>query len=284
MLNTTSVRLYAARWALLSHEETPTSALSHALLVHLPLWLPRFLLGIFCALLCPHLQAEEITDGNVNYSFVVTDRRSGKKLFIKQAEAFLKWQPSMALDRDRMRREVQYFRDVAAALGEQDAARFLPRIYHFDLPNTTFVMEFLTDHTVAFDTLFARGRVSKARLHQPWHHPLHHHPTAPCNAFPMQTSCNCAGGGRRAGRVPGTHARAHAGPRSARGQGARVRVLERCAARHPNGARLHHLLQAERARAAARAGRRGHGRGGAPQGQVPGIRLRRGRPMRALPR
>ena len=62
MLNTTSVRLYAARWALLSHEETPTSALSHALLVHLPLWLPRFLLGIFCALLCPHLQAEEITD------------------------------------------------------------------------------------------------------------------------------------------------------------------------------------------------------------------------------
>ena len=70
----------------------------------------------------------------------------------------------MALERDRMRREVhyfrdltptltltltltppptptptptltltqvQYFRDVAAALGEPDAARFLPRTYHF---------------------------------------------------------------------------------------------------------------------------------------------------------
>ena len=41
---------------------------------------------------CPHLEAREITDGNVNYSFVVTDRRTGKKLFLKQAEAFLKWQ------------------------------------------------------------------------------------------------------------------------------------------------------------------------------------------------
>ena len=130
MLNPASARLYAARWALLSHEEKPASAfaLSRALLLHLPLWLPRLVLGVFCGLLCPHLEAWEITDGNVNYSFVVTDRRTGKKLFLKQAEAFLKWQPQMALERDRMRREVQYFRDVAAALGEQDAARFLPRI------------------------------------------------------------------------------------------------------------------------------------------------------------
>ena len=132
MLNPASARLYAARWALLSHEEKPASslALSRALLLHLPLWLPRPVLGVFCALLCPHLEAREITDGNVNYSFVVTDRRTGKKLFLKQAEAFLKWQPQLALERDRMRREVQYFRDVAAVLGELDAARFLPRIHH----------------------------------------------------------------------------------------------------------------------------------------------------------
>ena len=163
MLNPASARLYAARWALLSHEEKPASslALSRALLLHLPLWLPRLVLGVFCALLCPHLEAREITDGNVNYSFVVTDRRTGKKLFLKQAEAFLKWQPQLALERDRMRREVQYFRDVAAVLGEQDAARFLPRIYHFDLANTTFVMEYLDGHEVAFDTLFSRGRVCK---------------------------------------------------------------------------------------------------------------------------
>ena len=149
MLNTASARLYLARWALRSHEEKPAWALSRALLVHLPLWLPRFLLSVFCAVLCPHLQAEEITDGNVNYSFVVTNLRSGKKLFIKQAEAFLKWQPQMALERDRMRREVQYFRDVAAALGEPDAARFLPRIYHFDLANTIFIMEYLDGYEAA---------------------------------------------------------------------------------------------------------------------------------------
>ena len=148
MLNPASARLYAARWALLSHEEKPAAsalALTRALLLHLPLWLPRLVLSVFCGLLCPplltrtrlstcwctyrrrraawpvggatvvrgtrtslgravrtahrgtslrcpHLEAREITDGNVNYSFVVTDRRTGKKLFLKQAEAFLKWQ------------------------------------------------------------------------------------------------------------------------------------------------------------------------------------------------
>ena len=56
---------------------------------------------------------------------------------------------------------MQYFRDVAAVLGELDAARFLPRIYHFDLANTTFVMEYLDGHEVAFDTLFSSGRVCK---------------------------------------------------------------------------------------------------------------------------
>ena len=118
MLNPASARLYAARWALLSHEEKPASslALSRALLLHLPLWLPRLVLCVFCALLCPHLEAREITDGNVNYSFVVTDRRTGKKLFLKQAEAFLKWQPQLALERDRMKREVQHFRDVSLTL------------------------------------------------------------------------------------------------------------------------------------------------------------------------
>ena len=118
MLNPASARLYAARWAVLSREEKSASslALSRALLHHLPLWLPRLVLSVFCALLCPHLEAREITDGNVNYSFVVTDRRTGKKLFLKQAEAFLKWQPQLALERDRMRREVQHFRDVSLTL------------------------------------------------------------------------------------------------------------------------------------------------------------------------
>ena len=106
MLNPASARLYAARWALLSHEEKPTSslALSRALLLHLPLWLPRLVLCVFCALLCPHLEAREITDGNVNYSFVVTDRRTGKKFFLKQAEAFLTL--ALTLTRGRLRHAV----------------------------------------------------------------------------------------------------------------------------------------------------------------------------------
>ena len=166
MLNTCSACLYCARWTLLSVEDKDlspktTSAFARALLRNLPLWLPRIVLSVFCSLLCPHLKAQEITDGNVNYSFVVTDSRDGRKVFIKQAEAFLKWQPQMALERERMQREVQYFRDVAAALGEKDAARFLPRIFHFDERNTIFVMEYLDGYTVAFDAVFARGRISK---------------------------------------------------------------------------------------------------------------------------
>ena len=118
-------------------------------------------LSVFCSLLCPHLKAQEITDGNVNYSFVVEGRNEAR-VFIKQAEAYLKWQPQMALERERMQREVQYFRDVAAALGEQDAARYLPRIYDFDLQSTTFVMEYLAGFIVAFDQIFAIGRMSRA--------------------------------------------------------------------------------------------------------------------------
>lgn len=167
MLNPASARLYAARWSLHTHDAVgdslrpkDQSALLRALLLHVPLWLPGWLLSLVCAVVCPHLEAREITDGNVNYSFVVSGR-NGTKVFIKQAESFLKWQPQMALERERMQREVQYFRDVTAALGERDAARFLPRIYHFDLQSTTFVMEYLDGFMVAFDQIFAIGRMSR---------------------------------------------------------------------------------------------------------------------------
>ena len=168
MLHTASARLYAARWSLQSEEAVAIhlrpegqSALLRALLLYVPLWLPWWLLSLVCAVVCPHLDAREITDGNVNYSFVVEGRNEAR-IFIKQAEAYLKWQPQMALERERMQREVQYFRDVAAALGEHDAARYLPRIYDFDLQSTTFVMEYLDGFIVAFDQIFAIGRVSRA--------------------------------------------------------------------------------------------------------------------------
>ena len=81
MLNNATARLYAARWALLHPTDATVcedlapkapSALARALLLHAPLWLPRWVAAVLCAVLCPHLEAREITDGNVNFAFVVT--------------------------------------------------------------------------------------------------------------------------------------------------------------------------------------------------------------------
>ena len=127
----------------------------------LPERLPSSVAALFSYLFLPHLEAIEITDGNVNYSFCVAGRRR-HQLFVKQAHAFLKWQPQMSLERERMARELRYFSDAASALGPEGTARYLPRIVHFDPDETIAVMEYLDGYRVLFNVCFEDGAVPSA--------------------------------------------------------------------------------------------------------------------------
>ncbi|EOD20932.1 hypothetical protein EMIHUDRAFT_232668 [Emiliania huxleyi CCMP1516] len=116
--------------------------------------LPRCVASCLLTALVPSVAAVEIADGNVNYSFRVY-RRGCRSLFLKRATGYLKWQPSMALEAERMRREVQYYRDVAQLLGEADADALLPRLLHFDERRMVVVIAFLEDHSLLIERCFA---------------------------------------------------------------------------------------------------------------------------------
>ena len=90
------------------------------------------------------LSAVEISGGNLNYAFQVTNGE--QSVFVKQAPDFIKvFGPEAKLYKERMALEVSVYRDFAAALGESDAAKYLPKIYDFDEDNMAFIMEFLGD-------------------------------------------------------------------------------------------------------------------------------------------
>ena len=90
-------------------------------------------------------------------SIAVTGR-NGRSIFVKQARGFLKWVPSMALERERMEREVAYFEEIATVL-EGDAKRFLPTIHDFDRESSVIIMDYLEDHRVLFEHLFEHGSI-----------------------------------------------------------------------------------------------------------------------------
>ena len=158
-----SIQIWLARWAAGADQvDFAPGRIGSILLSLLPdRYLPSPLLALFSWLFLRHLNAREITDGNVNYSFCVAGRR-GQKLFVKQAHAFLKWQPQMALETERMAREVRYFRDAADALGEERAAQYLPRIVHFDPEDSVMLMEYLDGFHVLFDVCFDVGKIPRA--------------------------------------------------------------------------------------------------------------------------
>ena len=169
-----AARVYIARWALRTGDAkfieafAPRSGILRQLLLALPVWLLACTSALLARLLLGFMTSREITDGNVNFSFAVRGR-AGVSLFVKQARAYLKWQPQMSLERERMVREVRYFGDAAAALagdvgagGGRLAARFLPAIHGFDEPNSVLLMELLDRHTVLFEQLFATCHVPRS--------------------------------------------------------------------------------------------------------------------------
>ena len=168
--STASAPFYVARWTLrrghtsLIAAFAPASRVLSLVLAWMPhgyVLLPELLLRGVARMCMRHVRVEEIADGNVNFSFAVRGR-FGRALFVKQARGFLKWQPQMALERERMAREVQYFKDAAAALGDGAMARrFLPMIHDFDEENTTLFMDFLEGFTVLFEQLFRSGVIAR---------------------------------------------------------------------------------------------------------------------------
>ena len=167
LYSTSASRVYVARWALRRNEKrfvdafAPATFLARALLLALPLWLLARWSELVAWLLLRFVSSEEITDGNVNFSFAVRGR-GGLTLFVKQARPYLKWQPQMSLERDRMAREVRYFREVEATLERHLATRFLPAIHDFDAAHSVLVMDFLADHVVLFEQLFAKRHLPRA--------------------------------------------------------------------------------------------------------------------------
>ena len=105
------------------------------------------------SVLLPHVSAIEIADGNVNFSFRICGA-GGRAIFLKQATGFLKWQPQMALEAERMRREVRYYRDAAAVLGPKEATAYQPRLLHFDEFRMVLVLEFLEGHDLMIERCF----------------------------------------------------------------------------------------------------------------------------------
>ncbi|KAL1493518.1 hypothetical protein AB1Y20_017221 [Prymnesium parvum] len=170
MLSAGSAALYVARWAAneeAPHELAPSAGWSRTIfracppaVLRLAFLFPR-LAALVAWVLAPHLLAEEITDGNVNFSYRVTGR-AGRSVFIKQAMAFVKWQPQMPLEAERMLREVSYFDVMRDKLGETLARRFLPEIYHFDQAESILIMEFLDTYSLLFNQLFDTGALSDA--------------------------------------------------------------------------------------------------------------------------
>ena len=130
--------LPVSRWALATKRTDfappETAVLARALLA-LYARVPSAALCVPAALtrwLLSHLASREITDGNVNFSYCVraTDASSSApKLFVKQALTYLKWQPSMALERERMAREVSGppCRRSATRTAPRDSRNFIYR-------------------------------------------------------------------------------------------------------------------------------------------------------------
>ena len=166
LYSASSACIYLARWAMARGKFldafAPQSAFARRLLRSLPTSLLKWTSGFFARVLLRFSTGHEITDGNVNFSFAVRGRDGKASLFVKQARGYLKWQPQMSLERERMAREVQYFRDASAALDNpQLAARYLPRIHDFDENNSVLVMDYLSRHTVLFEQLFLTGRIHR---------------------------------------------------------------------------------------------------------------------------
>lgn len=96
------------------------------------------------------ITAKAILGGNVNYAFCATEESTGRTIFVKQAPEFVAvfGPDGLPLTSKRMKQEIAVFEEWKCLLGEDDCARYLPKIYLFDTSMMVFVMEFLDGYTL----------------------------------------------------------------------------------------------------------------------------------------
>lgn len=87
-----------------------------------------------------NLKVEEIGDGNINYVFRISDKKSGKSLVVKQSDTLLK-SSGRPLDIDRNRIEAEVLE-----LQESLAPGFTPKIYLYDPVMCAISMEDIGGH------------------------------------------------------------------------------------------------------------------------------------------
>lgn len=89
------------------------------------------------------LECKEIGDGNLNYVFKLSDRKSKKSLIIKQAGPVARISDEFKLSPDRNRIEFEILE-----LQNKLAPGFVPKVYHYDPIMNCTAMEDLSDHTI----------------------------------------------------------------------------------------------------------------------------------------
>ena len=87
------------------------------------------------------LTVKEIGDGNLNYVFLVKDKKTGKSLIVKQAGVTLRISAEMRVSTDRNRIESEILE-----LQNKLAPGLVPKIYSYDTVMCACMMEDLSDH------------------------------------------------------------------------------------------------------------------------------------------
>ena len=89
------------------------------------------------------LTATAIAGGNVNYAFCVTNTKTNKTIFVKQAPEFVAifGPDGFPLTSQRMQQEMDVYQEWNNLLGTELSSKYLPKIYYFD-------SKFYTRHSV----------------------------------------------------------------------------------------------------------------------------------------
>ena len=80
------------------------------------------------------LTAKAIAGGNVNYAFCVTNSKTNKTIFVKQAPEFVAifGPDGFPLTSQRMQQEMDVYEEWNNLLGKELSSKYLPKIYYFD--------------------------------------------------------------------------------------------------------------------------------------------------------
>merc|ERR1719203_1871410 len=108
-----------------------------------------------------------ITGGNINYAFLVsTGPPPSPSFFVKQAPSYVAFfgpDAGYPLTPDRLRLEIDAYKEFSSVLGPENASRFLPAVHTFDKSNNAAVMEFLEGYSLLDAELVSdKGRMNSA--------------------------------------------------------------------------------------------------------------------------